>query len=320
MALFSMVVDLKPTTIHSFGSLNMDLVCRTPHLPQPGETRLGTHFETLPGGKGANQAVAAARLGAVVAMVGRVGEDAFGQQLIEGLQKAGVDSSGVALDGGAPTGVAAIAVDDAGRNTIVVVPGANGRVDLEDTDRLVARLHPGDSLLLQFEVPLPAVTAAARAAKARGVTVILDPAPAQTNLPAELLQAVDILTPNQVEASQLTGLSVVDVATATAAARQLVQRGVAIAIVKLGNLGAVVATADHTFHQPALPVKAVDTVAAGDAFNGGLAVALAEGLELGEAVQFASAVAAASVMVPGAQASMPERSRVAALRIGLKHL
>lgn len=307
-------------TVHVFGSLNMDLVCRTPHLPQPGETVLGIRFETLPGGKGANQAVAAARLGAPTAMVGRVGEDDFGRQLIQGLQAAGVDTSGVAVDAGAPTGVAAIAVDGAGRNSIVVVPGANGRVGDDDIDRLGAHLRPGDLVLLQFEVPLPAVLAAAKAAKARGARVMADPAPARTDLPPEFFKTVEMLTPNQVEASQLTGLSVTDIPTAREAARQLVQRGVAIAIVKLGELGAVVATGDRTFHQPALPVKAVDTVAAGDAFNGGLAVALAEAMNLEAAVEFASAVAAASVTVPGAQSAMPERSQVAALRLGLRHL
>ncbi|MBD1876456.1 ribokinase [Nodosilinea sp. FACHB-131] len=309
-----------PKTIHVFGSLNMDLVCRTPHLPQPGETILGTQFETLPGGKGANQAVAAARLGAPTTMVGRVGEDDFGHQLIQGLQKAGVDASGVAVDGEASTGVAAIAVDSAGQNTIVVVPGANGQISDGDVDRLTARLRPGDLVLLQFEVPLPLVIVAAQAAKAQGATVIVDPAPARTDLPPEFIRTVDILTPNQVEASQLTGLAVTDVATAIEAAQQLVQRGVAIAIVKLGEMGVVVAENHRTFHQPALPVKAVDTVAAGDAFNGGLAVGLAEAMELEEAVQFANAVAAAAVMVPGAQPSLPERSGVDALRLGLKHL
>jgi ribokinase len=306
-------------TIHVFGSLNMDLVCRTPRLPQPGETILGTHFATLPGGKGANQAVAAARLGAATAMVGRVGKDDFGQQLIQGLQSAGVDAGGVVVDGNAPTGVAAIAVDDAGTNTIVVVPGANGQVNNEDVDRLTAQLQSGDILLLQFEVPLAAAIAAAKAARARGVTVIVDPAPARRDLPADFFTSVDVLTPNQVESSQLTGMPVTDIPTATKAARQLVKQGIGTVIVKLGEQGAVVATADDTFHQPALPVKAVDTVAAGDAFNGGLAVALAEGMALEEAAQFATAVAAASVMVPGAQASMPERSRVAALQTGLQH-
>lgn len=306
-------------TIHVFGSLNMDLVCRTPRLPQPGETILGTHFATLPGGKGANQAVAAARLGAATAMVGRVGKDDFGQQLIQGLQSAGVDAGGVAVDGNAPTGVAAIAVDDAGTNTIVVVPGANGQVNSEDVDRLTAQLQSGDILLLQFEVPLSAAMAAAKAAKARGVTVIVDPAPARSDLPADFFTSVDVLTPNQVESSQLTGMPITDIPTATKAARQLVKQGIGTVIVKLGEQGAVVATADDTFHQPALAVKAVDTVAAGDAFNGGLAVALAEGMALEEAAQFATAVAAASVMVPGAQASMPERSRVVALQTGHKH-
>ncbi|PZO42031.1 MAG: ribokinase [Shackletoniella antarctica] len=306
-------------TIHVFGSLNMDLVCRTPRLPQPGETILGTDFATGQGGKGANQAVAAARLGAATAMVGRVGKDDFGQQLIQGLQSAGVDAGGVVVDGNAPTGVAAIAVDDAGTNTIVVVPGANGQVNNEDVDRLTAQLQSGDILLLQFEVPLAAAIAAAKAARARGVTVIVDPAPARRDLPADFFTSVDVLTPNQVESSQLTGMPVTDIPTATKAARQLVKQGIGTVIVKLGEQGAVVATADDTFHQPALPVKAVDTVAAGDAFNGGLAVALAEGMALAEAAQFATAVAAASVMVPGAQASMPERSRVAALQTGLEY-
>ncbi|MBD2232832.1 ribokinase [Phormidium tenue] len=306
-----------PKTIHVFGSLNMDLVCRTPYLPQPGETILGTQFETLPGGKGANQAVAAARLGAATTMVGRVGADDFGRQLIQGLQNAGVDASGVAVDGEVSTGVAAIAVDSVGQNTIVVIPGANGQISDGDVDRLTARLRPGDLVLLQFEVPLPLVMVAAKAAKTQGATVIVDPAPARTDLPPEFFRTVDILTPNQVEASQLTGMAVTDVATATEAAQQLVQRGVAIAIVKLGDQGVVVAENHRTFHQPALLVEAVDTVAAGDAFNGGLAVGLAEAMDIEEAVQFANAVAAAAVMVPGAQPSMPERSRVAALRIAL---
>ncbi|MBD2109282.1 ribokinase [Nodosilinea sp. FACHB-13] len=315
-----MTLNPSPKTIYVFGSLNMDLVCRSPHLPQPGETILGTQFETLPGGKGANQAVAAVRLGAATRMVGRVGDDDFGRQLIQGLQNAGVDASGVAVDGEVSTGVAAIAVDSAGQNTIVVIPGANGQISDGDVDRLTTQLRPGDLVLLQFEVPLPLVMVAAKAAKAQGALVIVDPAPARTDLPPEFLRTVDILTPNQVEASHLTGLAVADVATATEAAQQLVQRGVAIAIVKLGDQGVVVAENHRTFHQPALPVTAVDTVAAGDAFNGGLAVGLAEAMDLEEAVQFANAVAAAAVMVPGAQPSMPERSQVAALRFSFKHL
>ncbi|MGB3138294.1 MAG: ribokinase [Nodosilinea sp.] len=309
-----------PPTIHVFGSLNMDLVCRTPHLPQPGETVLGNRFETLPGGKGANQAVAAAQLGAATALVGRVGADDFGQQLLQGLQNAGVDAGGVVIDATVSTGIAAIAVDSAGQNTIVVIPGANDRVDDHDVDRLVARLRSGEILLLQQEVPLPAVMAAAKAAKAHGATVIVDPAPARTNLPAEFFDPIDILTPNHIEASQITGLNVTDLETAAIAARRLVERGVMAAIVTLGDRGAVVATKDRSFHQPALPVAAVDTVAAGDAFNGGLAVALAEAMTLEAAVQFACAVAAAAVAEPGAQASMPERSRVEALLLGLKYL
>ena len=310
--------------IHIFGSLNMDLVCRTPRLPQPGETLLGTGFATVPGGKGANQAVAVARLGAPTAMVGRVGDDAFGRKLLQSLDAAGVATSGVAIDEGSPTGVAAIAVDQAGQNTIVVVSGTNGQVGDGDVDRLRSQLLPGDLLLLQLEVPLPAVIAAAQAAKICGVTVMLDPAPANAGLTGDLaadcFAAVDILTPNQIEASQITGLPVTDIATATAAARQLVQRGVGMAVVKLGGQGAVVATADTTFHQPALPVTVVDTVAAGDAFNGGLAVGLVEGMAVAEAVQFATAVAAAAVMQPGAQGAMPTRLQVMALQVRLNHL
>ncbi|MEO1068716.1 MAG: ribokinase, partial [Cyanobacteria bacterium J06638_6] len=234
-------------TIYVFGSLNIDLVCRTPRLPQPGETILGTQFATLPGGKGANQAVAAARLGAATAMVGRVGQDDFGNQLVQGLQALGVEASGVAREPGISTGVAAIAVDDAGDNSIVVIPGANGQVNPRDVEGLTARLSPGDSLLLQFELPLPTVMAAVQAAQAQGATVIVDPAPVPPDprLPPEFLAAVDILTPNQIEASQLTGLAVTDVATATVAARQLLGQGVGLAVVKLGDQGVVVAQGDR---------------------------------------------------------------------------
>ena len=289
-----------------FGSLNMDLVAQVPRLPQAGETLLGTSFVTVPGGKGANQAVAAARLGGPTAMVGRVGNDNFGVLLCKSLQVSGVSTDAVMADQG-PSGVALINVDDEGENQIVVVPGANGKVDTTDVGRLP--LYGDRSILLmQFEIPLTAVQAAAERAKEH--CVIVDPAPARSDLPPEFYGLVDILTPNQTEASQLTGLKVNSVPTAMEAAQVLRQRGTSTVIVKLGRQGAVVASKSEVFHVPAFQVDAVDTVAAGDAFNGGLAVALAQEKSLREAVKWASAVAALSVMSAGAQPSMPTREQV----------
>ncbi|NEZ57908.1 ribokinase [Adonisia turfae] len=289
-----------------FGSLNMDLVAQVPRLPQSGETLLGTGFTTVPGGKGANQAVAAARLGAPTTMVGRVGDDSFGQELCNSLQASNVATELVLAEPG-PSGVALISVDESGENQIVVVPGANGNVDLSDANRLP--LGPGPSvLLMQFEIPLVAVQAAAK--RAAEHCVILDPAPARSDLPTDFYSLVDILTPNQTEASQLVGMKVKSVATAMEAAQVLRRRGVSTVIVKLGSQGAVVASDLEVFHVPAFEVKAVDTVAAGDAFNGGLAVALAEGKSLRAAVVWASAVAALAVTKAGAQSSMPIRAQV----------
>ena len=298
------------STIHVLGSLNMDLVCHSPRLPQPGETLLGGAFETVPGGKGGNQAVAAARLGARTTMIGRVGDDSFGHSILASLAKAGVDTQGVTVTPEQATGVATILVEDGGQNQIVVVPGANGQGGAAELETLANGLHPGDWLLLQLEVPLTTVVAAATLAHQRGAQVILDPAPARADLPACLYPCLQVITPNQLEASQLTGITVEDRATALLAAETLRQRGVKIAIVKLGADGAVVATQTGHFHQPALPVTAIDTVAAGDAFNGGLAVALAEGMTLKTAVGFATAVAAYAVTQVGAQAAMPTRAQL----------
>lgn len=295
-----------------FGSINMDLVSRTPHLPVPGETLTGHSFETVPGGKGANQAVAVARLGVSTEMVGRVGGDSFGQDLLQGLKANGVGCDRVLIDESTHSGVAAIAVDDAGENHIIVIPGVNGQVGTADVERLQAVLPKAKVLLLQLEIPLPAVVAAAKVAKQAGVTVILDPAPARSDLPPELYSLVDIITPNQVEASQLVGFTVDDVETATQAARILHQRGVQSIIIKLGKLGAVCFRANEIFQIPAFPVKAVDTVAAGDAFNGGLAAGLVQGLSLQQAATQAAAVAALSVTKAGAQPSLPTREELKA--------
>jgi ribokinase len=288
-----------------FGSLNMDLVTRTQRLPQPGETIAGYSFATVPGGKGANQAVAVARLQVPVQMNGRVGSDEFGKMLIKSLRSVGVNCDGIQVDQSCNSGVAAIAIDDAGENNIIIVPGANGRVNETDVDRLPFSNHK--VLLLQLEIPLAIVLAAAQAAHQAGVTVILDPAPAPTELPAQLYAAVDILTPNQVEAERLTGIAVRDRATATQAARALRQMGVKTVIIKMGAQGALCATElGETWIEP-FEVVAIDTVAAGDAFNGGLAAALAEGRSMLEACRWGAAAGAIAATQRGAQSSMPSR-------------
>ncbi|NDJ16729.1 ribokinase [Myxacorys almedinensis] len=292
-----------------FGSINMDLVTRTPRLPVAGETLTGHSFEMISGGKGANQAVAVARLGVATELVGRVGNDPFGQDLLAGLIANGVGCDRVLTDASIHSGVAAIAVDDASENNIIVVPSANGRVGQADLARLQQVLPHAKVLLLQLEIPLEAVVAAAQAAKQAGVTVILDPAPAQT-ISMELYSLVDILTPNQVEASQLAGFAVEDQESAMRAATLIHQRGVATVIIKLGKLGAFCLTETETFLIPSFPVKAIDTVAAGDAFNGGLAAGLATGLSLQQAMIQASAIAALSVTKARAQPSLPTREEL----------
>ena len=296
---------MKPVIV--FGSINMDLVTRTPRLPRAGETLQGYEFFTAAGGKGANQAVAAARLGISTQMVGRVGNDDFGHQLRDGLQAAGVHTDQVLLDDNASSGVAVIAVDDAGENNIIIIAGTNGRVNQDDVERLTDLLPSAAALLLQLEVPIPAVLIAAQAAQKASVPVILDPAPAREDIPAELYSLVDIITPNEVEATQLVGFPVDGQETASKAAAKLQQRGIVTVIIKLGAQGVFCATASETFFVPAFSVQAVDTVAAGDAFNGGLAAALAEGLPLRQAVLWGAAAGALSATKVGAQPSLPDR-------------
>ncbi|RME99281.1 MAG: ribokinase [Chloroflexi bacterium] len=295
-------------TLLVFGSINMDLVAQTPRLPAPAETIIGHQFFTAPGGKGANQAVAAARLNTPVKMIGRVGGDGFGAELRQNLDAAGVDTSAIFTDTGVSSGVAIIAVDDNAENNIILVPGANGRVDQSDVNRLAEHLPGAQALLLQLEVPLDATIAAARLAREQDVTVILDPAPAQ-NLPPELYRLVSIITPNEVEAAQLVGFAVNTPDDAFKAADILLDRGVQTAVVKMGAQGVVFANrSGERGFIPAFEVLAVDTVAAGDAFNGGLAVALIEGHPLPEALRRGAAVGALSATKPGAQPSMPGRA------------
>ena len=304
-------------TVVVFGSINMDLVVRTPRLPAPGETLTGYTFFTAPGGKGANQAVACARLGAPTRMVGRVGDDLFGEQLRASLRSFGVQDDGVLTTPG-PSGVALIAVDDLAENTIVIVPGANGSVSIADIPRLEAVLDGARILLVQLEVPIETVVAAARAAHTRGVTVILDPAPALP-LPDELYALADIITPNEHEAATLTGIAVRDDQGAIAAARALIARGARRVAIKLGARGALTADTEGEQFWSSFTVTPVDTVAAGDAFNGGLAVALSEGRSFNEAIRGGLAAGALSVTRHGAQPSMPERNEVLTL-LAQEHL
>lgn len=295
-----------------FGSINMDLVVRTPRLPAPGETLTGHAFFTAPGGKGANQAVACARLGAPTRMIGRVGDDVFGAALLAGLHADGIDTSGVIAQAGISSGTAAIAVNDAAENTIIIVPGANGQVGADDLARLEPALAGARALLLQLEVPLAAVMAAAQLARARGVAVILDPAPAQP-LPAELYATCDIITPNEVEAGMLVGFPIDSIEAAARAAAELLARGARTAIIKMGARGAYWHDGSSGGFVPVFKVAAIDTVAAGDAFNGGLAAALDAGLPFAEAVRWGMAAGAISTTRVGAQPSLPTRAEVLAL-------
>ncbi len=296
----------KPSAI-AFGSINMDLVATAPKLPVPGETLLGHNFFTVPGGKGANQAVALARLGVNTYMVGRVGDDSFGNQLLKTLLAAGVNIENILVDENARSGVALISIDDAGENQIIVVPGANGCVDSTDVDNLNSLLPNCRVLLMQFEIPLPSILLAAQAAKRLGVKVILDPAPVLKEIPAELYPLVDVITPNETEIGQLVGFAVNDLEAAARATNILLQRGVGCAIAKLGVKGVICATGEETFFVPAFPVETVDTVAAGDAFNGGLAAAMVEELPLRQAVVWGAAAGAIAATTSGAQSSMPTK-------------
>lgn len=291
-----------------FGSINMDLVAKTPYLPRPGETSTGHSFSTVPGGKGANQAVAIARLNTPTVMIGRVGSDSFGQELLQSLRSAKIQIEDVLVDDAASSGVALVAVDDDGENTIIVIAGANGRVNDSDIERLSPRLTGANSLLLQLEIPIAAVKAAAQAAQKAGVRVILDPAPARSDLPIDLYPLIDILTPNAIEAEQLVGFPIESPALVAEAATVLQQRGVKTVVIKLGAKGGFCATPNEAFFFPAFRVTAIDTVAAGDAFNGGLAAALAEGLSLREAVTWGAAAGALAASQSGAQSSLPDRA------------
>jgi len=289
------------------GSLNMDLVVRAPHIPQPGETVIGGDFLTLPGGKGANQAVAAARLGADVSMIGRVGCDAFGDALLRNLEADGANHTLTVRDPDAPTGVALIVVEDSGQNSIVVASGANARLSPADVEAAEEEIASANVLLLQLESPLDTVMRAAEVAQQHDVTVVLNPAPARP-LPQSLLSLVDVLTPNESETALLTGLPVGTLDQAKTAADSLKRMGVETVILTLGARGALLASDEETRVFPTFEVTPIDTTAAGDAFMGGFAVALGEGLPLAEAVRWGNAAGALAATKMGAQPSLPVRA------------
>ncbi|GAC1037482.1 ribokinase [Pseudomonas sp. No.117] len=293
------------------GSLNMDLVVRAPRLPRGGETLAGHTFATAPGGKGANQAVAAARLGARVAMIGCVGADPYGELLTHGLRQEGIDCRAVAVAAEVPTGIASILVDDQGQNAIVIVAGGNGELSAAHLQAQETLLDQAKLVIAQLEVPLATVGAALARAHALGKTVILNPAPATGPLPAEWYTHIDYLVPNESEASLLTGLPVETLEQAEAAARQLVAAGARQVLLTLGSQGLLEVSAGHCRHHPATPVKAVDTTAAGDTFLGGFAAGLAEGLSVADAIALGQRAAAIAVTRPGAQPSIPTRQELA---------
>jgi ribokinase len=286
------------------GSINMDLMLQCPHLPRPGETVTGHDFHVAPGGKGANQALAAARLGAAVALLGCVGDDAFGPGALAHLAEAGVDLTGVQPVAGCATGVAMVQVDAAGQNCIVVAPGANARLSTAHIDAARAVLAQAEILICQFETPVPVVQHAIAQARAAGVAVWLNPAPAQP-LPAGLLPQIDMLVVNEGEAAVVAGRPVAGRAAAEEAAAALRAAGCGTVVVTLGADGAVWCDVHGVQHQPAPRVQAVDTTGAGDTFIGALAAAWVKDEPLGPAIDWAQQAAAFSVQRAGAQGAMP---------------
>ena len=302
-------------TVVVLGGINMDFIVESPVIAAPGETREGSRFTTTPGGKGANQAVAAARIlegRAPVEMAGLLGEDAYSDEMRAYLEASGVGTTHLGVVPGAHCGVAVILIDATGENSVNAVYGSNLLVD-EPVARAVAEgLTSDDILLVQHEVPLAATTIAMRLARDRGATVILDPAPTRDNA-AHLLELATIVTPNQHEARDLTGIEVTDLPSAERAAKSLRQRGIDTAIVTLAEQGVWLESATISTHVPSPQVTPVATVGAGDAFNGGLAAGLALGLDLLAAARLGSATGALCVTRPGAQEAMPSRSEVEAL-------
>ncbi len=295
----------------------MDMVVKTSHIPVPGETVLSGSFFMNPGGKGANQAVSVARLGGDVAFVSKVGNDVFGKQSTQLFEEEGIDIAHLLSDDTLPSGVALITVDRSGENSIVVASGANAGLTPADLEDALDKIAGAGIVLMQLEIPMETVHFAAIYAVKHGVKVILNPAPANT-LPPKLLSCIDIITPNQSEAAMLSGINVTDAATAAQAAVAIQNLGVKSVIITMGAMGCVIYDKGEITVVPAQKVEAVDTTAAGDVFCGALAVALAEGGTLFDAVNFASRAAAISVTRMGAQPSIPYRKELITGNIQLK--
>jgi len=294
-------------TVVVFGSINLDLVIEVPHLPIKGETVIGDRFFSAAGGKAANQAVAVSKLGTKVSLVGQVGDDTFGQTLINSLETAGVNTDGITVNPHTYSGIASIVVDADGANTISCAGGANNLVREAEIEQFKKLLPQAKIVLLELGIPIATVLSAAREAKANNCMLVLDPAPVINNLPEELYGLVDIITPNEIEASQLVGFTVDGVTTARQAASSLHQMGVKNVIITLGSQGSLYSNGQESDWIKPIEVPVVDTVAAGDAFNGALAVALASGKKIEEAVQWATVGGALAVTKNGAQSSLPSK-------------
>jgi ribokinase len=291
------------------GSSNTDMVIKTKKLPVPGETILGGTFLMNPGGKGANQAVAAARLGGKVTFITKRGNDLFGNQAVGLLMREGIDTQYIVKDTKLPSGVALITVDSYGENSIVVAPGSNGNLLQEDIPPVIFGAGKFEILLLQLEIPIPTVEYSAMKATENGIKVILNPAPASA-LSDNLLKHTWLITPNETEAEALTGVTITDISTAERASVVLQERGVKNVIITLGETGAYIKSGNYSELVPGIKVTPVDTTAAGDVFNGALAVAISEGNDLKNAVIFANKAASISVTRMGAQASAPYRNEI----------
>lgn len=291
------------------GSSNTDMVIKTSKLPVPGETILGGEFFMNAGGKGANQAVAAARLGGKVSFIAKTGDDVFGKQARQLFESENINTDYLVTDSGHPSGVALITVDAKGENCIVVAPGSNSFLVKTDIDLAREEILRSDIVLMQLEIPLETVEYVANIAFEADKKVILNPAPA-LQITDELLSKLYMITPNETEAELISGIPVGDIDSATLAARNLYQRGVKVVIITLGSKGALLFTGKEAKLIPSFKVEAVDTTAAGDVFNGAIAVAISEGLELEKAVEFACKAAAISVTRMGAQASAPYRKEI----------
>lgn len=298
----------KPSVV-VVGSLHMDLTVKVKSIPHIGETVLGKGFKTSPGGKGANQAIAASRIGCGVTMVGRVGADTFGEKLLENMRKNGVDINYVKKDGRASTGLALIVVDERGNNTIAVASGANMRCCRKDVDEAEKIIRSSDVLLTQLEIPLPVAGYAVKKASRAGVKTILNPAPAQ-ELPKELLHDIYALTPNKREAELLSGVEIRDLQSGEKAAKKIFDMGVNNVALTLGEKGVIVLTQDGTVHVKGIRVSPVDTTGAGDTFCGALAVAISSGKKLVDAVAYANYAGALATTKMGAQEALPTKREI----------